>query len=67
MEADRRPVEVALTLATLVLVLVSSAGERLGLPAAVHLAVDLGSYVAGGWFAVALRRPACTVDSTSTS
>ena len=57
METDRRPVEVALTLATLLLVIVSSVGDRLGLPAAVHLAVDLGSYLTGGWFAVLSAAP----------
>ena len=56
-DADRRPIEVTLTLATLLLVIVSSAGERLGLSGAVHLIVDLGSYLTGGWFAVLSAAP----------
>ncbi len=55
--ADPRRWQVGLTLATLALLVVSSVAERVGMPAGAHKAVDLASYVTGGWFAVRSALP----------
>jgi Cd2+/Zn2+-exporting ATPase len=54
---DRRRIELTLTLVTLGCVIASAAGERLGMPSRLHVALDLAAYVAGGWFAVAETVP----------
>jgi Cd2+/Zn2+-exporting ATPase len=54
---DRRRLELTLTLVTLGCVVASALGERLGMPARLHVALDVAAYVAGGWFAVAETLP----------
>ncbi len=48
----RRHVEVALTAATLALIVTSLFAEAHGWPARVQLGINLASYVCGGWFGV---------------
>src|SRR5512144_2003343 len=54
---DRRAAELALTIATLLLVVVSALAERLGVAPAAHRVVDAAAYVTGGWFAVGSTVP----------
>jgi Cd2+/Zn2+-exporting ATPase len=54
---DRRRLELTLTLLALAFVVCSAVAERLGLSPRIHLAFDLGAYVAGGWFAVGETLP----------
>ncbi len=51
-ELNHRSIEVACTVATLVLLLVSWAGERAGWPARTILGLNILSYITGGWFGV---------------
>jgi Zn2+/Cd2+-exporting ATPase len=49
---DRRQAELGLTVATLVLIVLSALAGRLGLSPLAHRFVDGAAYVTGGWFAV---------------
>jgi Cd2+/Zn2+-exporting ATPase len=55
--SDRRRLELALTLTALVCVVGSAAGDAVGLVGPLHRALDLGAYLAGGWFAVGETLP----------
>ncbi len=54
---DRRSAELALTVATLVLLLLSAATERPGAPEWLHRVIAAASYITGGWFAVRAAVP----------
>ncbi len=54
---DRRAAELALTIATLLLVVASALADRLGLSGSLHRTIDVAAYVTGGWFAVGSTVP----------
>ena len=54
---DRRTAELGLTLATLLLLVLSALAEGRSVPAWLHRSLDVGSYIAGGWFAVIAAGP----------
>ena len=54
---DRRTAELGLTLATLLLLVLSALAEGRSVPAWLHRSLDVGSYIAGGWFAAIAAGP----------
>ncbi|MCG3199767.1 MAG: Cadmium-transporting ATPase [bacterium] len=54
---ETRRWEVAFTTATLVLLLTSAIGSRLGMPMSIHLTLDLLAYFTGGFFAAKATIP----------
>jgi Zn2+/Cd2+-exporting ATPase len=54
---DQRSTELAFTIATVTLLMLSVEAERLGVPAWMHRSIDGASYITGGWFALLAALP----------